>query len=183
MILYLYFLRNIQKVNIIKEYNEDYHQIEMTCKSPIDDNNDNEMKLHHDNNEIIMDKQIISNTQPSNKKFTFPEFITITIFLLMVILWITRDPPGRMGWGRLFWIPEYITDGTVAIFCATCLLIVPSNPNIQILNKFFDKSDTTNEHMWENVLDFSVIGKHWEVLFLLGAGFAISRGFQVISLL
>ena len=32
-------------------------------------------------------------------------------------------------------------------------------------------------------IDFSVIGKHWEVLFLLGACFEISRGFQVISLL
>lgn len=180
IILYLYFLRNNSKGSILKEYNEDYHQIEMTCKSPIDDNNDN-----HE----IIEQQIISNTSTNtntntnkSKNLSFPEFIVITIFLLMILLWITRDPPGKMGWGRLFWNSEYITDGTVAIFCAFCLLIIPSRPpNYQILYKFFDKPDTatsSEQHHWENILDFSAIGKHWEVLFLLGAGFALSRGFQ-----
>lgn len=52
----------------------------------------------------------------------------MVIFLGTVFLWLFRDPKVIKGWGNLF--PEgYVSDGTVAIFVAMLLFILPAeNP-------------------------------------------------------
>jgi sodium-dependent dicarboxylate transporter 2/3/5 len=167
LVLYLYFMKT---ANISSNDTYQKVEIEMTNNSPIVDEVECEIKL--DDDEFNIENKIIT----TKKKMTFSEFVVITTFMLMVVLWITRDTPGG-GWSNLFYAPTMISDGTVAIFCASILLITPAAAPFKSLYYFFDKEDDSN---WTNVLDFSCVGKHWEVLLLLGAGFAISKGFQVL---
>ena len=48
-------------------------------------------------------------------------------FVLLALLWISRDPKFMPGWGALF-PPHYVTDGTVAALMATMLFALPANP-------------------------------------------------------
>ena len=49
-------------------------------------------------------------------------------FLLMIILWVTKDFSGTPGWEIIF-EEKYISDGTVAILCGILPLILPNaNP-------------------------------------------------------
>jgi hypothetical protein len=52
----------------------------------------------------------------------------ICVFIGIVLLWLFRDPKVINGWGTVF--PDgYVTDGTVAIFVAMLLFILPAeNP-------------------------------------------------------
>lgn len=58
----------------------------------------------------------------------FVEKTLIVVFISIVLLWLFRDPKVIKGWGNLF--PEgFVTDGTVAIFIAVLLFILPAeNP-------------------------------------------------------
>ena len=178
-LLYMYFLNGTK--GMLSKKNEIYQKVEIEMtnnNNPIaGSNEDDEIKLDDDHHHQIAG--VYSKT--TDKRITFAEFIVTTTFVLMVILWISRNPPGGRGWGKLFWVPQYITDGTVAIGCALVLLISPSTPPHRAFYYFFDKEEEdAGEHRWKTVLDFSCVGKHWEVLLLLGAGFAISKGFQVL---
>ena len=160
LVLYLYFIKT---ANISSNDTYQKVEIEMTNNCPIVKNiNDDvdevecQFEIKLDDDEFNIENKIVT----TQKKMTFPEFVVITTFILMVLLWITRG-----GWSSLFYAPTMITDGTVAIFCASILLITPGAAPFKSLYYFFDKEDDSN---WSNVLDFSSVGKHWEVLLLLG---------------
>jgi hypothetical protein len=52
----------------------------------------------------------------------------VLVFTGIVLLWLFRDPKVINGWGNLFSL-GYVSDGTVAIFVAMLLFILPAeNP-------------------------------------------------------
>ncbi|KAJ1419446.1 Sodium/sulfate symporter [Ochromonadaceae sp. CCMP2298] len=62
------------------------------------------------------------------KALSYPEYVLLTVFILMVSLWVTRDPPGNWGWANLLPKPEFVTDGTVAMLCCLLLFVTPAAP-------------------------------------------------------
>ncbi len=104
-------------------------------------------------------------------KMTFEEKMVTLLFLVMTLLWFTRAdlPIGSItirGWSSFLPHPDFFQDGTVAIFIATLLFVIPS------------KSKQGEMLMdWESAkkLPFSII-------LLFGGGFALAKGFAASGL-
>jgi len=95
------------------------------------------------------------------------ERIVFGLFLSLALLWITRAgfSTGNFtlpGWSRLFKNPDFINDGTVAMFISIVLFIVPA-PN----------------HKGKRIMDWKTAQRiPWNIVLLFGGGFALALGFQ-----
>lgn len=91
-----------------------------------------------------------------------------TVFLLfgaLIFLWIFRESIaiGNFkipGWSDLLAAPDYINDGTVAIFIALLLFIIPSSRKNEALAN------------WETASKIP-----WHIVLLFGGGFALAKAF------
>lgn len=103
-------------------------------------------------------------------KIKYEEKMVLFIFSLMALTWIFRRDlvigSFRLpGWSSFFEYGKNIDDGTVAIFYAVILFMIPSK-----------KSK-------ENILSSEAISKiPWETIILFGGGFALAKGIQVSGL-
>ncbi len=94
------------------------------------------------------------------------EKIVMVLFTLLAFLWIFRSGFNIQsfvvpGWSGLFKYPSYINDGTVAIFIAIILFIIPS------------KTEKGERLMnWETAKKVP-----WNIVLLFGGGFALAQGF------
>ena len=95
------------------------------------------------------------------------ERIVFIIFVTLALLWITRagitfSRVEIPGWAKLFKVPEYINDGTVAIVISIILFIIPSG-----------------REKGERIMDWATARKlPWNIVLLFGGGFALALGFQ-----
>ncbi|WP_167612590.1 SLC13 family permease [Maribellus sediminis] len=94
------------------------------------------------------------------------EKIVLILFTVLAFLWIFRSGFNIQsfvvpGWAQLFKNPSYINDGTVAIFIAILLFIIPSKSKKgeRIMN-------------WETARRIP-----WNIVLLFGGGFALAQGF------
>lgn len=98
---------------------------------------------------------------------SFEEKIILTDFVLLAILWLTRSgiSIGEFtlpGWSSLFSNPNYLNDGTVAIFMAIILYFIPSK-----------------KHHKQRIMDWATSAKiPWNIVLLFGGGFALASGFK-----
>jgi sodium-dependent dicarboxylate transporter 2/3/5 len=94
-------------------------------------------------------------------RLSFEEAVIVTLLVLMTLLWITRSgiPPSVPGWGAL--LGGNVQDGTICIGLSTVLFLIPSRsrPGSRLLEPS------------------SIAALHWDVMLLLGAGFAIGFTF------
>ncbi len=100
-------------------------------------------------------------------KTTYEEKVVFIAFLVLAFLWIFRKGFNFgvhiPGWASLFGNPAYLNDGTVAIFVASILFLIPSKSEKGkriINNKIFAKLP-------------------WHIILLFGGGFALAKGFKV----
>jgi sodium-dependent dicarboxylate transporter 2/3/5 len=95
------------------------------------------------------------------------EAMTLSICATTALLWIFRADLRLgvftiPGWGRIFGDPGYIRDSTVAIAAAIALFLLPVN----LKRREFLLAGDWYKHI------------PWNVLILLGGGFALAAGFQ-----
>ena len=89
------------------------------------------------------------------------------LFTLLALLWIGRVDIDLgilkiPGWSNLFPDSKYINDGTVAIFIALTLFVIPSS-----------------SERGERLMDWATASKiPWNILLLFGGGFALATGFK-----
>ncbi|NXN32491.1 S13A2 protein, partial [Nycticryphes semicollaris] len=110
----------------------------------------------------------------------FAEIAVLIIFILLVLLWFTRDPGFIPGWATVLFNKgdtSYVTDATVAIFISILLFIIPSD----ISSSDSDKTQTGNRSKIRAppaLLDWNVVHQKmpWNIVFLLGGGFALAKG-------
>ncbi len=98
-------------------------------------------------------------------KMTRNELLVFSVFLMAVILWMTRSdvPVGSFtmrGWGSFLGIGEYVHDSTVSIFAAVLLFLLPAGNGERIMR-------------WKEAKKVP-----WGVLLLFGGGFALAEAFQ-----
>lgn len=112
------------------------------------------------------ENNIFKNQYTKLGKPSFEEKAVFIAFISLATLWITRsgitvENFKIPGWSVIFKNPKFINDGTVAIFVAVILFIIPSrsNPGTKIL-----ESDSIKKLPWSIVL-------------LFGGGFALAQGF------
>ncbi|MCK5776306.1 MAG: SLC13/DASS family transporter, partial [Bacteroidales bacterium] len=111
-------------------------------------------------------KELFKKQYEDLGKAKFEEKVVFTVFVSMAVLWITHHGIHiggfeLKGWSSLFPEPNYINDGTIAIFLASLLFVIPSKSN---------KSP--------RILDREIINKlPWRIVLLFGGGFALASGF------
>uniref|UniRef100_A0A3B3T424 Solute carrier family 13 member 1 n=1 Tax=Paramormyrops kingsleyae TaxID=1676925 RepID=A0A3B3T424_9TELE len=99
------------------------------------------------------------------------EMITLVIFMLMVLLWFTRNPGFMPGWASLFSNFEgYATDATVAILLGLTLYIIPAHK--------------PTHPKFETLISWKEFQScmPWEIGILVGGGFALAEGTKVSGL-
>ncbi|XP_057295810.1 Na(+)/citrate cotransporter-like isoform X2 [Hydractinia symbiolongicarpus] len=103
---------------------------------------------------------------------TFAEIMVLICFIVLVLLWFLREPKFMPGWGELF-KKGYISDGTAAMIIAFLLFQIPSQ--VPICLNFWNTKRVNLPH--KTLLEWNSVSKKfpWNVLFLLGAGFALAK--------
>ena len=98
---------------------------------------------------------------------TFEEKALLIAFVSLAVLWFFRADivVGAFripGWSNWFNQPEFFNDGTVAIFVAVLLFIIPSktSPGTFLMD-------------WKAAEEIP-----WEIILLFGGGFALASGFK-----
>uniref|UniRef100_A0A674MZY6 Solute carrier family 13 member 1 n=1 Tax=Takifugu rubripes TaxID=31033 RepID=A0A674MZY6_TAKRU len=112
-------------------------------------------------------KKVIEEECKSLGPMSSQEIFTGVVFLLMVLLWLTRSPGFMPGWSSLFpHYSGYITDATVALLLGLLFLIslFLLQPVSMISWREFQES------------------MPWNVALLVGGGFALAEGTKVSGL-
>ncbi|MCD6090324.1 MAG: SLC13/DASS family transporter [Bacteroidales bacterium] len=117
-------------------------------------------------NGVTFSNEILKEEYKALGKSTFEEKTIFILFIILAFLWISRSGISFgdfkiNGWDSFFPNRTYINDGTVAIFIALILFIIPSR-----------------NRKGEKILDQTIIPKlPWHIVLLFGGGFALASGF------
>ena len=123
--------------------------------------------------EIRVDRAIVEKEYRELGPISYEEKVVGAVFVLTALLWIFRTTLNLgfiriPGWSLLLPYPGLIDDGTVAIFMALVLFIVP-------------KKDKESQR--PAILGINTIQRlPWNIVLLFGGGFALAEGFQVTGL-
>ncbi|XP_063058810.1 Na(+)/citrate cotransporter-like [Engraulis encrasicolus] len=107
---------------------------------------------------------------------SFGEISVLVLFTLLVVLWFTREPGFIDGWATHLFNSqkEFVTDATVAVFVATLLFVLPSQP------PFCGRSQIPqgSREPTPALLTWKVAQSKmpWSIVLLLGGGFALAKG-------
>lgn len=114
-----------------------------------------------------MSRNEIANAYNQLGERSFEENVLLVVFVMLALLWFFRADisVGQFvipGWSNLFPDPSLFNDGTVAIFMAVILFIIPSKekPGTFLMD-------------WKAAEDIP-----WEIILLFGGGFALASGFK-----
>jgi sodium-dependent dicarboxylate transporter 2/3/5 len=112
-----------------------------------------------------LDKSFFDDRYRALGKTSSEQKRVFILFILLALLWVFRSDLNLgfidiPGWSSLFKNPEFLTDGTVAMFIAILLFMVPSSKKA------------------EAILTWKITEKiPWHIVFLFGGGFALAKGF------
>ncbi|XP_072518756.1 solute carrier family 13 member 2 [Salminus brasiliensis] len=122
----------------------------------------------------------------------FAECAVLTIFVGLVVLWFTREPGFMPGWAAdLNRNGQFVTDGTVAILMSTLFFIIPSVlPWSMCGVKDEDEGENSESQTQRKqksppaLLNWKVVHERmpWNIVLLLGGGFALASGSEVSGL-
>ncbi|NWI76775.1 S13A2 protein, partial [Dryoscopus gambensis] len=123
---------------------------------------------------------IIKEESKKLGKMKFAEIEVSVLFALLVVLWFTREPGFFPGWATVLFNKgdtSYVTDATVALFISILLFILPSGFSHQDR----DEEQTGGRARFRApppLLDWKVVQEKmpWNIVFLLGGGFALAKG-------
>ncbi|KAK7089073.1 hypothetical protein V1264_024937 [Littorina saxatilis] len=112
---------------------------------------------------------------------SFAEKVVMGHFIVLVCLWLSRNPPMVPGWGSLF-PPKFVGDSAAAILIALSLFVFPAEcPQV-----FFWKRHAggVKPRPVRSVLDWKTVQTNypWGVLVLLGGGYALAHTCEVSGL-
>lgn len=102
--------------------------------------------------------------------------VTAFFFILMTVLWFTREPGFVPGWDSFFEKKGYRTDATVSVFLGFLLFLIPAKKPC-----FGKKSDGTGQEASkgiEPIITWKDFQKTmpWEIVILVGGGYALASG-------
>ncbi|XP_016077795.1 PREDICTED: solute carrier family 13 member 4 [Miniopterus natalensis] len=106
---------------------------------------------------------------------SYPEMVTGFFFILMTVLWFTREPGFVPGWDSFFEKKGYRTDATVSVFLGFLLFLIPAK------KPCFGKQDGDDREpslRMEPIITWKDFQKTmpWEIVILVGGGYALASG-------
>ncbi|XP_002748300.1 solute carrier family 13 member 2 [Callithrix jacchus] len=109
---------------------------------------------------------------------TFAEKAVSILFVILVLLWFTREPGFFLGWGNVAFPnakgESMLSDGTVAIFIGIIMFIVPSKfPGLTQ-----DPENPGKLKAPPALLNWKTVNQKmpWNIVLLLGGGYALAKG-------
>ncbi|KAM9812834.1 solute carrier family 13 member 2-like [Syngnathus typhle] len=122
--------------------------------------------------------QVIKDEYKKLGRMSFAEAVVLIIFTLLVLLWFTREPGFIPGWATVLFNQNkvYVTDGTVAIFMSTLFFCIPSK--FPLCGRSSEEGPAPPLLTWETVHE----KMPWNILLLLGGGFALAHGSELSGL-
>ncbi|XP_041833816.1 solute carrier family 13 member 4 isoform X2 [Melanotaenia boesemani] len=116
---------------------------------------------------------------------SYPEVVTGVFFILMTLLWFTREPGFVPGWTSLFEKKGYRTDATVSVLLGFLLFLIPARRPFSSSSPVCSNSDDDSGSdplapmiTWK---DFQRL-MPWEIVILVGGGYALAAGCKVSGL-
>ncbi|XP_068573078.1 solute carrier family 13 member 4 isoform X1 [Cebidichthys violaceus] len=112
---------------------------------------------------------------------SYPEVVTGVFFILMTLLWFTREPGFVPGWTSLFEKKGYRTDATVSVLLGFLLFLIPAR-------RPFSSSSSSCRNTESDPLAPMITWKDfqrlmpWEIVILVGGGYALAAGCKVSGL-
>uniref|UniRef100_A0A8C3SEF9 Solute carrier family 13 member 4 n=1 Tax=Chelydra serpentina TaxID=8475 RepID=A0A8C3SEF9_CHESE len=108
---------------------------------------------------------------------SYPEMVTGFFFILMALLWFTREPGFVPGWSSFFEKKGYRTDATVSVFLGFLMFLIPAK------KPCFGKRDKDINSM-EPIITWKDFQKTmpWEIVVLVGGGYALAAGCKTSGL-
>uniref|UniRef100_W5K2D0 Solute carrier family 13 member 4 n=1 Tax=Astyanax mexicanus TaxID=7994 RepID=W5K2D0_ASTMX len=123
--------------------------------------------------EILSEKRIHEEYQKLGP-ISYPEVVTGVFFILMTLLWFTREPGFVPGWTSLFEKKGYRTDATVSVLLGFLLFLIPARKPWPS-----DEEDPLAPMItWKDFLRLMP----WEIVILVGGGYALAAGCKVSGL-
>uniref|UniRef100_A0AAR2JU77 Solute carrier family 13 member 4 n=1 Tax=Pygocentrus nattereri TaxID=42514 RepID=A0AAR2JU77_PYGNA len=124
--------------------------------------------------EILSEKRIHEEYQKLGP-ISYPEVVTGLFFILMTLLWFTREPGFVPGWTSLFEKKGYRTDATVSVLLGFLLFLIPARKPWPSE----DEEDPLAPMItWKDFLRLMP----WEIVILVGGGYALAAGCKVSGL-
>nr|XP_033814624.1 solute carrier family 13 member 1 isoform X2 [Geotrypetes seraphini] len=112
-------------------------------------------------------------------QLSYEEIITLILFVLMALLWFTRDPGFFPGWASLFpMYYGYANDSTSALLLGLLFFIIPARKTSNVLsgdNNSFDYAPLITWREFQKSMP-------WEIAILVGGGFALAQGCEESNL-
>uniref|UniRef100_A0A3B5A241 Solute carrier family 13 member 4 n=1 Tax=Stegastes partitus TaxID=144197 RepID=A0A3B5A241_9TELE len=117
---------------------------------------------------------------------SYPEVVTGVFFILMTLLWFTREPGFVPGWTSLFEKKGYRTDATVSVLLGFLLFLIParrpfSSSSSSSKKSLYDDSESDPLAPMITWKDFQRL-MPWEIVILVGGGYALAAGCKVSGL-
>ncbi|NXS00436.1 S13A4 protein, partial [Oxylabes madagascariensis] len=111
---------------------------------------------------------------------SYPEMVTGFFFILMTLLWFTREPGFVPGWSSFFEKKGYRTDATVSVFLGFLLFLIPAKkPCFGKRRKGEENAVRKRAGTFFN--DFQKT-MPWEIVVLVGGGYALAAGCKTSGL-
>ncbi|TRY58917.1 hypothetical protein DNTS_003124 [Danionella cerebrum] len=137
--------------------------------------------------EILSEKRIHEEYQKLGP-ISYPEVVTGVFFILMTVLWFTREPGFVPGWTSLFEKKGYRTDATVSVLLGFLLFLIPARKPWPSAFSGQSKGEEEDEEEQEDPLAPMITWKDfqrlmpWEIVILVGGGYALAAGCKVSGL-
>ncbi|NXB17437.1 S13A4 protein, partial [Rhagologus leucostigma] len=115
---------------------------------------------------------------------SYPEMVTGFFFILMTLLWFTREPGFVPGWSSLFEKKGYRTDATVSVFLGFLLFLIPAKKPCFGKRKKGDDEKSTDVNTLKPIITWKDFQKTmpWEIVVLVGGGYALAAGCKTSGL-
>ncbi|XP_063151231.1 solute carrier family 13 member 2 isoform X2 [Candoia aspera] len=129
---------------------------------------------------------IIRSEYQALGRMKFSEAAVLVLFITLVVLWFMREPGFMPGWASAAFSQEgksYITDATVVIFISLLLFLIPSEMPVCSSRGQLEGSPR-QICVPPALLDWATVNRHmpWNIVILLGGGFALAKGSEVSGL-
>ncbi|XP_073920324.1 solute carrier family 13 member 1 [Castor canadensis] len=110
----------------------------------------------------------------------YQETVTLVLFIVMALLWFTRNPGFISGWSVLFsGYPGFVTDSTVALIVGLLFFLIPAKKLTKTTATGVDIAfDYSPLITWKEFQSFMP----WDIAILVGGGFALADGSEVSGL-